>query len=318
MATLNLLNQQESTDFLWWNADLKKVQWLCSESIPIPRCTFGYEKRSWTFKMAIGAPIATLEAVVKYCSSDIDSLDLFGWTPIHFLAYSDQIPETSAIQRMKILLQAGSQALDMPISSQISGGDIGMTPLHLAAKQDRDLIVDYILSQSRASVNSIDSQKVTPIYHAISDHCKIKILESLIVAGASLDRDLVDSSPLEIAIRFGNLSASQFLIDRQPNLLELTSGKESLLDLAINNCEMMILLLSRCPKLIDLPIENESMRFLSKRKIDCLRAAGYEFSNLQSHFPRVFQQALDEEYILQIRFRIYFERSLLERCLQQI
>ncbi|KAK2712084.1 hypothetical protein QYM36_010942 [Artemia franciscana] len=144
----------------------------------------------------------------------IDSLDLKGYTPLHWAAKTGQISVAN------YLLKKGA---NLHLKSKNSE-DCGKTPLHFAAAEGK-LEMCHLLVSKGAHINSLDDKRLTPLHWAVKEENivetrkkgedKLEIVKLLLSRGANTNiSDRYDLLPLHYAAKRNNLDIFQLLYSK--------------------------------------------------------------------------------------------------------
>ncbi|KAF7329499.1 hypothetical protein MKEN_00212300 [Mycena kentingensis (nom. inval.)] len=135
----------------------------------------------------------------------IDHRDTQGKTALHWAA------ETGSLEVLKELQPVDGQSSGLPDRER-------NTPIHLAAREQRILVVNYLLQNCTITVNAQTDRGWSPLYSA-AHNGSFGCIPLLIKAGAVIDAKEMDKgwTPLHIATRYARTEAVKVLLENGAN-----------------------------------------------------------------------------------------------------
>jgi ankyrin repeat protein len=174
------------------DSDIKTIRFLIENGQDISALTWGEDGANALHVAAANEKTTEfIDAILETGKFDINGVDGNGWTPLHHA-----IMGSCSTKIVPHLIQLGA---DPNIA-----GQYGITPLHLAAKNEETTeLIDVILETEQCNINPVDSDGRTPLHYAIKRPDPVTInARRLIKMGA--DPGIADKNgvtPLHMAAR---------------------------------------------------------------------------------------------------------------------
>eukprot|EP01111_Echinosteliopsis_oligospora_P011001 TRINITY_DN3525_c0_g1_i1.p1 TRINITY_DN3525_c0_g1~~TRINITY_DN3525_c0_g1_i1.p1 ORF type:complete len:328 (+),score=67.78 TRINITY_DN3525_c0_g1_i1:65-1048(+) len=176
-------------------------------------------KRWYSGEAKLNAESIETELLKRY-QSDIPSeikemVDVVGWDALHWASFKGEVNAISDVVKLR-------QEQDPSLTHVFTQDKAGVSPLHLAVSRGKEEAVEILL-KAGCDPNVKDKKpqiRLTPIQLAVrSPKPSIKIIESLIQAGADVNSEATDkTTPLFIAVRSGNVDVVQLLLKHGANI----------------------------------------------------------------------------------------------------
>ncbi len=263
--------------------------------------------------------------------ADIDRADMHGWFPIQLAA------ENGDVEMLKLFFQHNCQSLELLNRNN-------QTAFHCAAESGSLETVEFLLQQRRKGNFDIrgDRDLETPLYIA-AERGHPGIVEAFLKAGSKLESvDRYGRTPLHaacsITVRYQPVSiedriATIHVLMRagaNPHAVsnnEYTPICQAIVSLCKNGpttSEVILTLLSYDSSCLEYKYHKRSLVDLAVlysprvKNIDLLRALGVPVITTNPHthtdaMIEIVTKPLEEDFVLEMRYRVYFYRSLTER-----
>lgn len=129
-----------------------------------------------------------------------------GWTVVHMAAFKGNVPILDTINRDWASFQTtGRPSLDDPDTE-------GNAPIHLAIKQDKLDMVNYLVSHG-ANKNIADGDGNTPL-HLLIPKGDVERVRFLVMQGADVNaRNKAGKTPYTICAEYNNAPMAQIIVD---------------------------------------------------------------------------------------------------------
>ncbi|XP_048576796.1 transient receptor potential cation channel subfamily A member 1 isoform X3 [Nematostella vectensis] len=235
-------------------------------------------------------------------NSLIRAKDRLGNTPLHYAARHGCVKDVSII------------LMKYKASAAIVNG-IGEIPLHIGARNGWIAVVKKLTEgRGKRTMNANDANERTPL-HLAAREGHDELVEFFLKRGARIDRDVQGQTPLHYAARQGSKKALELILENKPDCLNVTDknqntaihmaalgGHAEILEFLLSKPEQVVSVNERNQNILDIAIEerheNVAMKIAeNKRWKEVVRSTVHgtytQIQLLVRHMPAVAKKFLD-------------------------
>ena len=223
-----------------------------------------------------------IEEEVVLNPSSIESLDIYGWTPLHWAVRRNDA------YAVDILLRHGANPF-------VETGDDQASPIHLAARADSASCVQILL-QARfdgkaVEINGWDQRGRTPLRIAAGNNC-VACTVLLVQMGAQVDnRDRQNETALLSAVYESAHETIPILIKAEANTKAMTRSGNTILHFAANESDLRTLTLLTRARMHEVDVDAKNNDGLTARDLAINRIGAP--SGFLEAFDRLVASILD-------------------------
>lgn len=144
-----------------------------------------------------------------------DTLTIFErWTALHFAAQKGHSIVVQLLLERRSKVNIASAMGETPLSLTACDGNTYIVKMLLDAKAEPDLPVLKTSSRPLSAHDVRSKSKSTTILRAMRNNADTDVVAQLVLAGASLERD-IESNPLLLAVQQGNVRTARLLLEHR-------------------------------------------------------------------------------------------------------
>lgn len=184
------------------------------------------------------------------------------------------------VRAIETLVRLGSQAIDTPEL-------YGDTPLHIAARKRYPLVIKTLVRLGSLAMNTKNKLGGTPLSEAVSSGSVEAVAMCIQLGSTSIDTPcLRNTTPMKLAAAYGFVEIVELLARFGSRFVDETYE-----------------------------IDIQVVMSVYSPYLKCLRTI-FALSRIQTEpVQRNIQEHLDEEFVLNVRYRVYFAHSLVSKLL---